>query len=308
MHNFVIDECYFAEEDQKENSSNKGEKEKEGWECDEFNPFEKKESNLSEGSSSNATDNQSNQAPAFHGLREFRTSIDANDQIANGRPNTRNFEDTPRHRKFTLSFDETAKESYTIEGNDTKFDGSIPPAYKHCSFRHTETAIKEEEDASFELNIEDDYFNDDLSDFTPAIDGSIQDDEMLHMPTDANTGARMQISESRVANLNEKSSELDNSQFESILYSLQQVVSDSSMNKLNTSDEYSLFLNHVESIRKRLDSQATDVSGGSNISNKKSLNSINKSNDVKDCLLNNYMEIIELKDKLSGSPFDSIIN
>jgi hypothetical protein len=237
-------------------------------------------------------------------LREFRTSIDANDPTSNGRPNTNNFGTTPKHRKFTLSFDEAVKESYATQSTLANInEGAL--LYKPSSFRNTEANIKEE-DASFELNIEDDYFADDLLDFNPSIDTSIQDDELLSMPPGRDTRAKTLESELKVADSNERSNGLNNSQFESILYSLQQVVSDSSMNNLNTSDEYSLFLNHIENIRKRLDSQATDVSEGSNSSRKKSLNSSSKSNDVKDCLLNNYMEIIELKDKLSASPFDSI--
>lgn len=270
-----------------------------------FNPFEKKGCDKSEGSISQNTDNQANDAPAFHGLREFRTSIDANDPTYNGRPNTNNSGTTPKHRKFTLSFDEAVEESYVAQNTlNILTEGAL--LYKPSSFRNTGANHEEEEDASFELNIEDDYFADDLLDFTPTIDASMNDDELLSMPLSRDTRAKTFDSELKVANSNERSNGLNNSQFESILYSLQQVVSDSSMNNLNTSDEYSLFLNHIENIRKRLDSQATDVSEGSNSPHKKSLNSSSKSNDMKDCLLNNYMEIIELKDKLSASPFDSI--
>ena len=94
---------------------------------------------------------------------------------------------------------------------------------------------------------------------------------------------------------------MNSSQFESILYSLQQVVSDSSLNNLNTSDDYCLFFNRIETIRKRLDSRATDVSGDLNNSENKMNQQVSNLNErnkkTQETLLNNYIEIIELKEK-----------
>mmetsp|Transcript_15114 Transcript_15114/g.16846 ORF Transcript_15114/g.16846 Transcript_15114/m.16846 type:complete len:161 (+) Transcript_15114:882-1364(+) len=160
------------------------------------------------------------------------------------------------------------------------------------------------------MSIEVDHFTEDLSDFNPPVDPSLQKDDNP-FDLDKISLADAQESDKKLEKDKGKNAELNSSQYESILYSLQQVVSDSSINNLNTSDDYCLFHHQIENIRKRLDSQATDVSGSSSISENrvnKSIYSNNRSSEIQDTLLNNYIEIVELKEKLKKSAFDSILN
>lgn len=298
----VINECYFKEDEPKKEDK----KNNQDFEDDDFNPFGKEEKK-SEASVSP----KSKQGPAFKGLREFRTSIDANDPTRKAHPNTRNLGLTPKHRKFTLSFDGNNKNSQEDDDFFLKLDEGSSPVFKPYSFKmNVDSAIKEEDDASFEMNIEDDYFTEDLSDFNPPVDQSLQRDSNP-FNFEKITSSVEQESDQKLSKDKKKNAELGSSQFESILYSLQQAVSDSSINKLNTSDDYCLFLDKIEKIRKRFDSQATDVSGESNISSNRingSINSSMKNSEIKDTLLNNYIEIVELREQLKESTFDSILN
>ena len=188
---------------------------------DDSNPFNLPNEQLQASSSP-----KNQQLPAFRGLREFRTSIDANDPTSKAYPNTRNLGLTPKHRKFTLSFDGKNKNSQ--EGDDflLKLDEGTSPVFKPYSFKNIDSAIKEEDDVSFEMNIEDDYFTEDLSDFNPPVDHSLQREENP-FSVDKSASENVQESNQKVVEGKGKSDELGSSQFESILYSLQQVVSDS---------------------------------------------------------------------------------
>lgn len=306
MNNFVIDEGYFGEENTKENSSQVRSRNRSGFEDDDFNPFVFQTSDTSDVSESQGTDHPPLKAPAFRALREFRTSIDGNDPTHASRPNTSLFGKTHKQRKFTLSFDGSIKPSTDAEDFLNKFDEGTPQHYKKSSFK--QDVQEDDDDASFELNIEDDYFTNDLDDYDPK---GNQDSETsknkadLHMhpmSADSKTRESTQGSQSKVEKSNEKASELDNSQFESLLFTLQQACSDSCLNNLNTSDEFSLFLNYMENIRKKLGSSSEP-------NEEASVHKTSKKDDkfqLKETMINNYVEIIELREKLTESTFDSI--
>lgn len=300
--NLVINESHFGDESE-DNLKQKVEQiANEDFEDEDFNPFDNTIDFVSEMSSSP----KYNQGPAFRGLREFRTSIDANDPNNKTFSNTRNCGFTKKHRKFTLSFDGNNKDSQKAGDYFMKLEEGISPAFKNVSFKNADACIKEEEDISFEMDIDDDYFTEDLSDFTPHIDPSLEEEP--------NQSDEEKIPKRKFKNcwIKNKNAELNSSQFESILYSLQQVVSDSSLNNLNTSDDYCLFFNRIETIRKRLDSRATDVSGDLNNSENKGNQQVSdlseRNKKTQETLLNNYIEIIELKEKWVKRNFNSILN
>mmetsp|Transcript_8153 Transcript_8153/g.7738 ORF Transcript_8153/g.7738 Transcript_8153/m.7738 type:complete len:128 (+) Transcript_8153:1730-2113(+) len=125
------------------------------------------------------------------------------------------------------------------------------------------------------------------------------DDENIHRLKLKHTKSREEIAE------------LESSNFESILLSLGQAITDSTFNSLNTSDDYCLFLNNMETLRRRIDSTDTDVS--EEIFSPPQLHqslsrSITYNSEMREILLNNYMEIVELKEKINESTFDSILN
>ncbi|CAI2385034.1 unnamed protein product [Moneuplotes crassus] len=301
--NLVINEAYFDRQD--EPKPKKKESFHDDFEDDEFNPFRESSKKASDALSSP----KSNQGPAFRGLREFRTSIDASDPNYMNNMTTRNLRGNKTHRKFTLSFDGDNKQSQEVEDSFVKLDDGISMPYKLNSFRENEEIIKEEEDASFEIEHEDDYFTDDLADFIPHIDKSLQinaDTQEYDMGDESPYKSKM-----HGAKLGEEIIENNSAEFESILLSLGQAITDSTINNLDTSDDYCLFLNNMEDLRKRIDSRATEVSCDSYSSSRdrKSLTtSTDYNSETREILLNNYMEIIELKEKINKSSFDSILN
>lgn len=314
MENFVIDECYFDEnnsqentkENSKESSSNVRSRNRSGFEDDDFNPFNFQTSNNSEASGSHMGDQQSVKGPAFRGLREFRTSIDGtNDPTEQGRPNSSLFGKTHKQRKFTLSFDGNSKVSPEAEDFLIKFDEGSSPVFNPSSFKHAEKR-EQNSDTSFEFHIEDDYFTDNLSDSNSKnVQNSTKEKEenkgeLFPAFTDRITRESTQGSNSKNTRSNEQSNVFESSHFESLLFSLQQACSDTCD---NSNDDGALFLYHIDDIRKKLDSQLEQ-------SDDSKTTGPNKDDkfQLKEAMLNNYVEIMELRDKIKDNTFDSILN
>lgn len=297
MNNLVINESYFGDDP----SASKSRNAQNSYEDDDFNPFAVP-STVSEGSSSQGGETGENAGPVFQALREFRTSIDANDPTVEGRPNTSKFSNKHRQRKFTLSFDDNSRAQKESSQSLAQISEGTSPVFKPSSFQTG--AIKEEEDVDFELTIEDEYFKDDLADFDPKMGSDLLNEEFPILSTDRNTRESTQGSHSKVGNSGENSNGLNSSEFESVLSSLQQMVSDSFMGTLNTSDDYNIFFHKIEGIRNRLDSQATDVSGDLHGEPSKKLLASSQTSEMSDAMMNNYVEIVELQQKLTGSTPD----
>lgn len=309
MENFVIDECYFDEnnsrentkENSKETSSNVRSRNRSGFEDDDFNPFNFQTSDNSEASGSQMGDQQSIKGPVFRGLREFRTSIDGtNDPTEQGRPNSSLFGKTHKQRKFTLSFDGTSKVSPEAEDLLFKFDEGSPPVFNPSSFKYAD-GKEQNSETSFEFHIEDDYFTDNLSDSNSK---NVQHSpkhkeenkaELFPALTDRITRESTQGSNSKNTRSGEESNVLEGSHFESLLFSLQQACSDTGDNN----DDSALFLYNIDIIRKKLDQSDENKITGPSKDDKFQL---------KDSMLNNYVEIMELREKIKDSTFDSILN
>lgn len=300
MGNLVINECHFGEEDSQEGTVPSRSRNKSGFKTyDNTNPL-----NPQVGATN------SGKGPVSRGNREFRTSFDAtNDPSRGGRPNTSLFDKTHKERKFTLSFDGSMRPSTDAQEDFLiKFDeGNLSP-FKPSSFK-TQQRMNEDDDKSFEFEIEDDY----LSEFNERLDTADTRNkgsklELQPTSTDRNTRDSTQDLQSKAGRSNDNYYDLEN-----VLFFFQQESTDSWVNNMSTSDDFSLFINYMENIRRRINRRGSLASGINDSSGiveeskeQKSANK-NETSELKEAMINNYVEIIELRDKINESTFDLIL-
>lgn len=287
MNNFVINECHFGEDHTKGRTSKFSPKHNEGFEDDAFNPFALGGSKDSETSNSQVGDSASTKGPSFKGLREFRASIDANDPTGNGRPNSSGLVKTHKQRKFTLSFDGTRPFQQGEDDDFLKFIDETSAIHKKSNFKQNQhMKDQEDDDASFEFQIEDDYFTDDLEGFSTKEDGGMvkmMSGNQETQPDTARHPSTQDSSESKIGKSNEQ------------MFFFPQESTDSWVNDMSTSDDFTNFINYMEAIRKRLNSESAAVSSTSHSSNlkagakeHKSLSKSEDGSELKETLMNNY--------------------
>lgn len=290
--NFVINESHFGEELTDDGISKKQSKEDKGFEDDDFNPFKNVKSGDSIASGSQNEDQL--QGHSFKGLREFRLSIDGtNDPSTHGRPNSSAYSKVSKHRKFTLSFDGSSKPANDPQEDFfIKFDEETSPQAHLSKLNKKGEEIEDDEEASFEFHIEDNHFTDDLAGFDDAIRDDPTDEKglkglMKPSSTDRNTRDSTQGS---MTNLK-----------------------CGWLNRMSSNDDFSLCIYHLEDIRRRLEKKNSKISTlykldspaeeGQSMYPSKSV----RTSDLKETMINNFVEIIDFRNKIKESNFDLIL-
>ena len=290
--NFVINESHFGEDLTDEAASKKERKEDKDFEDDDFNPFK----NVKAGDSvaSGSQNEEQLQGHSFKGLREFRLSIDGtNDPSTYGRPNSSAFSKQSKHRKFTLSFDGSSKPTNDPQEDFfIKFDEEASPQAHLSKLNKKGEEVEDDEDASFEFHIEDNHFTDDLAGFDDVPDANTAEEKgrkglMKPASTDRNTRDSTQGSQSNLKC--------------------------EWLNRLNSHDDFSLCIYHLEDIRRRLEKKNSKIATlykldspteeGQSMSPSKSV----RTSDLKETMINNFVEIIDFRNKIKESNFDLIL-
>lgn len=189
------------------------------------------------------------------------------------------------------------------------FDEEIDLGSDSNKNKAQENIVEKEDENSFEIHIEENHFNDDLLGFgEPNNKSSQQPDpvaQSLPAMTDANTGSSTEDSRVKYEKANEKEMDYDmifspsyssyqNADTVDLSMLYKQDNSDVWLNCLETEDQFTAFIGYLEKLKQRIEQSKEKDSQGSSIGANSSSNNESK-------IIDNYVEISDLKEKLTGN-------
>lgn len=301
MEHYVIDEWYFGEDDVNQSAGNhtdslaiKGQ----------LNRFATLNPNDINASISNLGDD-SYFNPFFTETKEFRATIDK--LKGNSRTRLSPFNKSFKQRKFTLSFDGGINHGNEDYEHLMKSYSNVQDAVDKINIG--DQNIDGNEGTNFVISIEDDHFSTkNQIDSTEAEEAEVtKNKNSLEDPmkmNDKRTRYSTISSQSKVEKSTSKDYEIGfiNNDYELELFNQERT--DCWNASFNSPNDFSSFLNYVDGIKKRLDRKSSRhvwIEDKICSSHKfcKNQQKVSKNCDLKETLMQNYSEIMELREQIT---------